>query len=108
MDLRMSAKECAILRNMREMHPDANGLITFITKADANEVPCCFSRNPAASDDRIIAMGFEIGGDEKQYVWEMEYTHEGFGWMGEYMPDKGRTSAFYYNPDTEDDLVTGL
>lgn len=109
MDYRMSPKECAILRDLREMHPDANGFIVFITKEDADEVPCCFSRKPAASDNRFVAMGFEIGDEGKNYVWEYsEYISEGFEWMGDYDAEKGRTAVFYYKPDTEDDLVTGL
>ena len=109
MDHRMSSKECAILRSLREMHPNANGLIVFITKEDLNEVPCCFSGNPSASDNRIIAMGFEIGESDMEYVWETEYVPNGlFEWMGEYDEVKHRTSAFYHVPDTDDDLVTGL
>lgn len=109
MDYRMSSEECAILRNMREMHPNANGSITFVTKEDADGVPCCFSWNPAASDNRILVMGFEVDETGVEYAWETEYIPNGFfEWMGEYDEAKHRTPAFYYTHDDDDDLVTGL
>lgn len=109
MDHRMSKRECAILQEMQSHHPEAKGIDITITMTDTSGSPCFLSLKPAAKRaDRVLLMVFR-GVDDKPYAAEGTIIPHGlFKWMGNYMPEKGRTSMFYFDPSLPSDLVTNL
>lgn len=109
MDHRMSKRECAILQEMQSHHPEASGIDVTVTMTDSSGNPCFLTAEPAAKRARRVLLMIFRGEDDKPYTAEgMLISRRLFKWMGNYMPEKGRTFMFYFDPSLPADLVTNL
>lgn len=106
MELKMNARELAILQYVESLVPDADGVDVMLTALDEEGLPCFVYERPAASDEIYLYTVLWKNKVRKRVVI-IPIPAGLFEWMG-FSTERNRSSMFYRDTSEPDDLVMGL